>query len=117
MRLMIGIVAFLIWAGGSGYWYACKIKGACNDSPQEVMTQGGGEPEQLADDAEGTAEEATDMNAGEEAAIAELGAVAEELIGGKVRHPRERYNQHIDQLTCFMQVNVRNLKIIAIETL
>ena len=69
---MIGIVAFLIWAGGSGYWYACKIKGACSDSPQEVMTQDGGEPEQLAEDAEGTAEEATDMNSGEEAAIAEF---------------------------------------------
>lgn len=29
MRLMFGILAFLLWSGGSGYWYACKIKGAC----------------------------------------------------------------------------------------
>lgn len=27
--LLIGISAFLLWSAGSGYWYMCKIKGAC----------------------------------------------------------------------------------------
>lgn len=33
MRLLIGLVAFLAWSGGSAYWYVCKVKGLC---PEEM---------------------------------------------------------------------------------
>ncbi len=31
MRLLIGLVAFLAWSGGSAYWYVCKVKGLCSE--------------------------------------------------------------------------------------
>jgi OOP family OmpA-OmpF porin len=36
---MFGIFAFLLWSGGSGYWYACKIKGVCgtDSAPSGTM--------------------------------------------------------------------------------
>jgi peptidoglycan-associated lipoprotein len=46
MRLALGIAAFLLWATGSGYWYACKVKGACNDSPAKVVLGEEGTPEE-----------------------------------------------------------------------
>ncbi|MEM0999093.1 MAG: OmpA family protein [Bacteroidota bacterium] len=38
MRLIVGIAAFLLWSLGSGYWYACQVKGACG--PDTSVTSG-----------------------------------------------------------------------------
>ncbi len=42
MRLLIGLVAFLVWSGGSAYWYVCKVKGLCpgEDLPQTELVAG-----------------------------------------------------------------------------
>ena len=47
MRLLIGLIAFLAWSGGSAYWYVCKVKGLCpeEDIPTIEMVASGEIPE------------------------------------------------------------------------
>ncbi len=37
MRIIIGILVFVVWSSLSTYWYVCKIKGICKDDKVETI--------------------------------------------------------------------------------
>lgn len=37
MRILIGIIAFVVWGLISVQWYVCGVKGLCNDDEKEIL--------------------------------------------------------------------------------
>ncbi len=39
IKILLLLLGYLAWSGGSTYWYVCKIKFLCPDSPSQLKTE------------------------------------------------------------------------------